>query len=296
MNTANKAPLKTSDSPLKIAVIGLGLIGGSICKAIKFNTNHAVAGYDISDMATKHAILVGAVDSVIESAEGLSVCDIVIVALCPEAAAEYLKNNAPFIKKGAVVIDCCGTKRAICTLGFDLAEKHNFHFLGGHPMAGTHNSGFKYAREDMFNGATMVIVARGDENIKFLEFVKTQLISSIGFGAVTFTSSEEHDRIIAYTSQLAHVVSNAYMKSPTAQSHKGMSAGSYRDLTRVAKLSEKMWTELFLENGDNLSSELDKIISELTKYNDAIKSRDAVTLTSLLKEGREIKEKEESAK
>jgi Prephenate dehydrogenase len=294
MNTAMNDPHKVVRQ--NVAVVGLGLIGGSMCKAIKFNTDCTVLGYDISNVTLKHAILIGAIDGVIERADDLSSCDVVIIALCPEAAAEYIKNNAQYIKKGALVFDCCGTKRNICTVGFELAAKHGFRFLGGHPMAGTHNSGFKYAREDMFTGATMVIVARGDEEITFLESVKSQLMSSIGFGAVTFAAAEEHDRIIAYTSQLAHVVSNAYVKSPTAQGYKGMSAGSYRDLTRVAKLSEHMWTELFLENADNLSSELDTIIGELTKYNDAIKSGDAKTLTSLLREGREIKEKEESAK
>lgn len=274
-----------------VAVIGLGLIGGSMCKAIKFNTENKVLGYDISDTTIKRAVLVGAVDEVMTHPSQLSECDMVILTVYPSAAEKYLIDNAEYIKKGSVVIDCCGTKRNICETGFALAEKYGFHFIGGHPMAGTHNSGFKFAREDMFKNATMVMVTKENEDIRLLENVKAEIMK-LGFGSVTFASAEDHDRVIAYTSQLAHVVSNAYVKSPTSHSHKGMSAGSYRDLTRVAKLSEDMWTELFIENADNLSNELNILINELTKYNNAIKSGDSETLRKLLREGREIKERE----
>ena len=273
------------------AVIGLGLIGGSMCKAIKFNTDQTVVGYDIDDVTMKRAILVGAIDEPLTSPDQLADCDMILLTAYPDASIQFLRDNAASFKKGALVVDCCGTKRRICETGFPLAAQYGFRFIGGHPMAGTHNSGFKYAREDLFKGATMVMVAGENEDIRFLEAVKA-LFLTLGFGAVTFTSAADHDRVIAYTSQLAHVVSNAYVKSPSAHSHKGMSAGSYKDLTRVAKLSETMWTELFLDNADNLAAELDGLIAELGKYSGAIKAGDAGTLRALLREGREIKERE----
>lgn len=276
----------------KVAVIGLGLIGGSICKAIKFHTEYTVLGYDISEITLKRAVLVGAIDGVLCTDEELGECDMVILAAYPAVSMEYLTKNAGNFKKNAVVIDLCGTKRSICSHGYRLAAEHGFNFIGGHPMAGTHNSGFKYSREDMFKNATMVMVAKKDEDIRLLEAVKAEFIS-FGFGAVTFTSADIHDRVIAYTSQLAHVVSNAYVKSPSSHSHKGMSAGSYKDLTRVAMLNEDMWSELFLDNADNLSNEIDILINELSKYSAAIKNRDLAALKNLLREGREIKEREE---
>ena len=115
-----------------------------------------------------------------------------------------------------------------------------------------------------------------------------------GFGSFTLSTAENHDRMIAYTSQLAHVVSNAYVKSPTAQEHKGFSAGSYKDLTRVARLNAPMWTELFLDNADNLSREVGTIIENLQAYKDAIDAHDAEKLQALLAEGDRLKREAEA--
>lgn len=159
-------------------------------------------------------------------------------------------------------------------------------------MAGTQFSGFKYAREDLFDNAGMILVPNGDEDIAYLEEVKKALTYA-GFSHITITTADMHDKMIAYTSQLAHVVSNAYVKSPNAQVHRGFSAGSFKDLTRVAKLNEVMWVELFLDNADALSLEIDFLIHSLEQYSEAIKSGDRDKLTGLLREGRILKEKEE---
>jgi len=273
---------------MKIAVIGLGLIGGSLAKAFKETGNTEVYALDKNEETMARARLEGALDEELTK-ENISECDFVFVALYPKATEAFLNEYAPCISKSGVVIDCGGIKRSICETGFRMAEKYGFCFMGGHPMAGTQFSGFRYSRASLFQNASMILVPHKGETIETLEKVKKVLVS-IGFKGVTVSSAEEHDRIIAYTSQLAHIVSNAYVKSPNARVHKGFSAGSYRDLTRVAKLNPDMWTELFIENKENIAFEIDNIIAELKKYSDAIKAEDREALRELLDEGTKIKE------
>ncbi len=270
-----------------IGVAGLGLIGGSMCKAL-IKAGHVVVGMDKDGVTEDYARLAGLIDDKLTPAR-MGECDYIFVALYPQAAVEFIRDNASLIKPGAVVMDLCGVKRAVCQPCFDIAREHGFTYIGGHPMAGTQFSGIKYARDDMFQNATMVMVTREDEDIFVLGDLR-ELLRDAGFKAVTLTTAEKHDEMIAFTSQLAHVVSNAYVKSPTARAHHSFSAGSYRDLTRVAKLNESMWTELFLDNADYLCNELDWIISALSEYRDAIKDGNADELKRLLREGRERKE------
>lgn len=273
---------------MNIAVVGLGLIGGSLARALKTLENVRVLGYDIDESTVLQAKLYGAITEELTE-DNMKECDYIFVALYPKATEKFLTDNLKNISPKAVVVDCAGVKTEICKTCFEIAKKGDFRFIGGHPMAGTHFSGFKYSRATMFDKASMILVPDKDEKIETLEKLKAILVQ-IGFKSVTITTAEEHDRIIAYTSQLAHVVSNAYVKSPNSRVHKGFSAGSYKDLTRVAKLNPGMWTELFLENKENLISEIDGIIAELQKYSDAIKADDRETLCSLLDEGSKIKE------
>ena len=272
---------------MKVGVCGLGLIGGSMAKAYRAE-GHEVLGFDISEATVGYALLADIINDRLTE-ERLSECDLIFVALYPEATMEYLERIAPLVDKSAVVIDLCGTKRQVCEVGFALARKHGFTFVGGHPMAGKQYSGIKYARENLFKGAPMVIVPPVYDDMAFIDRIKT-LLSPAGFGKLSVTTAEDHDRIIAFTSQLAHVVSNAYVKSPTARVHKGFSAGSYKDMTRVAWLNENMWSELFLENREPLLYEIDTIINSLTEYKEAIENKDITKLTSLLRDGRIKKE------
>ena len=272
---------------MKIAVAGLGLIGGSVAKAF-MEAGEEVFGCDRDEVTMARARLENAVTDELTK-ENIGSCEFVFIALYPEATIGFMEEYSPFISKDTIVIDCGGTKREICKKGFSLAKKYGYCFMGGHPMAGTQFSGFKYSRASMFQNASMILVPEKNETIETLEKTK-KLLQKAGFKSVTVSSAEEHDKIIAYTSQLAHVVSNAYVKSPNSRVHKGFSAGSYRDLTRVAKLNPDMWTELFMENGDNLCFEIDNIIAELQKYSDAIKNGDKTKLRSLLEEGSNIKE------
>jgi prephenate dehydrogenase len=273
---------------MTVGVVGLGLIGGSLAKAIKYNTDNTVIGYDIDGNVVLKAKLLGAIDDEMTE-QKISECDIIITGLYPEATKKYITENAKRFKKGAIVLDTCGVKAYVCEDMYRVAKENGFTFVGAHPMAGLHLSGFEHSKVTMFSNASMLLVPSPDTGINELDTVR-KLFSKIGFTNIQNTTPEEHDRIIAFTSQLAHVVSNAYVKSPSAKLHKGFSAGSYRDLTRVAKLNEVMWTELFLENRENLAFEVDTIIENLKQYSKALKENDAGTLERLLRDGRICKE------
>ncbi|MCQ2558678.1 MAG: prephenate dehydrogenase [Oscillospiraceae bacterium] len=272
---------------MKVGVVGLGLIGGSFVKAYHA-AGHEVYGWNRSRSTLDYAMLSGDIDGEL-TPDVMRDCDLILVTLYAPATIDWIRANADHFGQKPFVIDCCGTKRTVCQACFPIAAEHGFMYVGGHPMAGTHFSGYKYSKATMYNGAPMVIVPPVYDDIMLLEKIK-QLLSPAGFGRYSITSAEEHDRMIAFTSQMAHVVSNAFIKSPTASSHKGFSAGSYKDLTRVAWLNAPMWADLFLENKDYLCSELDIYINNLIKYRDAMIADDREELTRLLEEGKRRKE------
>lgn len=270
-----------------IGVVGLGLIGGSFAKAYS-EAGHTVAAAEIDGSVLKFAILSGAVQEPL-TPQKLPECDLILICTYPQAAIEYMEQNGAMIGEKPVVIDCCGTKRGIVDRGMELGRQYGFTYVGGHPMAGTQYSGFKYAKSNLFQRAPMVIVPPRYDDILLLGRIK-ELLSPAGFSRITVTTAEKHDEMIAYTSQLAHIVSNAYIKSPTVRAHKGMSAGSYKDMTRVAWLNPTMWTELCMDNRDNLLKELDILTDSLNAYRTALQSADADTLRRLFEEGKTIKE------
>ena len=272
-----------------VGVVGLGLIGGSFAKAIRAGCDCRVFAFDLDNSALLAAKMLGDIDGVLND-ETLPSCDLLLLALYPEAVVDYVMKHAASIRPGAVVIDCGGVKRCICEPLQKEAQEHGFCFIGGHPMAGTQFWGFSHARATLFKGASMILTPPPDIDLYLLDALKRFFVQ-VGFEKLTLTTPEEHDRIIAYTSQLAHVVSNAYVKSPTAQKRKGFSAGSFNDMTRVAKLNVKMWTELFLENADYLAEELGTLIENLQAFQTAIEAKDAEKLALLLAEGAEAKRK-----
>ena len=272
---------------MTVGILGLGLIGGSLARAYALE-GHRVLCHDKDEAMLSFAMLAGAVEAPLTK-ENMGECDLILLAIYPEGCAQWLEGNADHIRKDALVIDCCGIKREICSRCFPLAEKCGFTFIGGHPMAGTQFSGFKYSRANLFDGAPMVLVPDRFDDPDLLDRAK-QALAPCHFGSFSVTTAEEHDRMIAFTSQMPHIVSNAFIKSPTALAHKGFSAGSYKDLTRVAWLNASMWAELFLENKENTLKELDVLIGNLQQYRDAIAADDMQTLTTLLEEGKRRKE------
>ena len=269
-------------------IVGLGLIGGSLAKSIKFHSSHTVLGCDIQQTALLQARAFGAVDGELTE-ENLGDCDVILAALYPRDAVAWLLSHQARFRPGALVADCCGVKRFVCDRLFPAFQGAPFTFMGGHPMAGRERSGFSYAQDDLFENASMILCPMPGTEAETLRRAK-EIFLSIGFGRVRFSDPREHDEMIALTSQLAHVVSGAYVRAPLAKKHRGFSAGSFRDMTRVARLSEEMWTELFLENGDLLLAETEGLIERLAEYRDALRDRDADRLRRILRQGREAKE------
>lgn len=273
---------------MKTAIVGLGLIGGSMAKAIKKNTQHTCFGLDIDEQSVKGALEQEAIDGEI-TADKLNSCDIVIVSLHPLQTIDFLVKNKDYFKKGGIVIDTCGVKGEIVKAAEKPLADAGVTFIGCHPMAGREFSGFAYSVDNLFEKASFIMTPTENTPSDAVQKV-SDFAYECGFAKVVISNTEEHDRIIAYTSQLAHIVSSSYVKSPSLMQQAGFSAGSFKDLTRVAKLNEDMWTPLFLMNSQPLTDELDCIIKHLTEYRDAIADGDAQTLHELLKKGRELKE------
>ncbi|MBQ5888870.1 MAG: prephenate dehydrogenase [Bacteroidaceae bacterium] len=273
-----------------VGIVGLGLIGGSAAKAFKA-VGATVLAFDIDEPIVGYARFEGVVDDVL-NADNIATCDLLLLTATPKAVVDYLHGNAALVAPHTLVIDFCGTKEKVCCAGFSLAALHGFTFVGGHPMAGLQYSGYKYSKATLYNGASFIMVPPVHDDIALLDRVK-QSLAPLGFKKFVVTTADFHDRMIAYTSQMCHVVSNAFIKSPSAQYHKGYSAGSFRDFTRVSRLNENMWTELFLDNKEHLLGELDLLIGSLHEYRDAIAAGDADALCSLLRDGRIAKENTE---
>lgn len=274
---------------MKIAIIGLGLIGGSLAKSIKKRTDDTVYGMDISKAAKAAALAEEAVDGIIEP-EQLQMCDITIVALHPPETIDFILKNIDNFNKNGIVIDCCGVKQAIIDAVETPLNDKGIRFLGCHPMAGREFSGFAYSLDNLFEKASFIMTPTDNTKMSAVGEISA-FAYRVGFAKCVVSTPEEHDRIIAFTSQLAHIVSSAYIKSPTLDKQSGFSAGSFKDMTRVAKLNADMWTTLFLMNDKALVFELDNIIKALSDYRDCIFTKDAEKLHKLLEEGTALKEK-----
>lgn len=273
---------------MTIGIVGLGLIGGSLARSIKVHTDARVLGADLSRQTMLQADLLSAIDGTLDE-QTLPLCDVVLVALYPSAIVSWVTEHQADFKPGAWVIDCGGVKEAVTTPLAALAQGQPWHFCGGHPMAGREFSGFRYAKDDLFDRASMILTPGAEVTPQERAWLKNFFLE-IGFLRVQFTTPQEHDEMIAYTSQLAHVVSSAYVKCPLAQKHRGFSAGSFADMTRVARLNEDMWTELFFDNRAALLPEIAGLVERLAEYRDALERGDRDAMRRLLREGREIKE------
>ena len=272
---------------MNVGIVGLGLIGGSMAKAVKNRTAHTVWGIDLDGETMSLSRMSGAIDAPLTE-ENIPQCDLIMIAIRPGAAIQWVKDHAKLIAKSAILVDLCGVKRDVVKAIAPIAAQQGFAYIGGHPMAGRERSGFTSATEDLYVGASMILTPDDKTDMPLLETLK-HFFLDVGFGSLPFSTPEAHDRIIAYTSQLAHIVSSAYVMSPEAQRRRGFSAGSFRDMTRVARLDENMWTELMLSDADYLVKELGILIENIAAYKDALERMDEEKLRQLLKEGREAK-------
>ena len=271
----------------RIVIVGMGIIGGSFAKALKKYTDHYVIGINRTHSVLERALRENAIDEIGDE-QSLKKADIVILALYPAAAVSYVEKFGSYIKKGAIVTDSSGIKREICPQLTALSKKFGFEFVGSHPMAGKETNGFESSDAELFSGASYIITPceAGDESIKTL----SSLAGEIGFGMVKITTPEEHDRMIAFTSQLPHVLACAYVLSPCCPNHKGFSAGSYKDVSRVANINAELWSELFLENREPLISELETLITNIHAITDAVMASDKKKIEELLEAAHKTKE------
>ncbi|MEA5038259.1 MAG: prephenate dehydrogenase/arogenate dehydrogenase family protein [Clostridiaceae bacterium] len=272
---------------MKVGIIGLGLIGGSLAKSIKTRTQHVVAAIDLNPETMMFARLCGAIDEPLTD-DNLGTCELILTAIRPQATIDWVLAHGACISSQTILVDMCGVKRAVCAAIAPLAERFGFSYIGGHPMAGRERGGFVNSSDNLFAGAPMILTPDERTDMKMLEKLKA-FFTDIGFSGLTFTTPDEHDRMIAYTSQLAHLTSSAYIRSPDAQRRRGFSAGSFQDMTRVARLDEDMWTELMMANSDYLTDQLELLVGHLSEYLEALRDGDAETLCALLRDGREKK-------
>lgn len=272
---------------MKILVVGLGLIGGSICKALKKYTSHFVVGCDINHDIEYSALRDVAIDE--EFKGTFSGFDLVIMSLFPDATEKYIRENITALDKNTLITDVCGIKGAFSERVKTLAEENGMRYVGIHPMAGKEFGGYHNSSADLFQKANFIVAPFEDSRADDIELLKN-LAKEIGAGKIVVTSPENHDKMIAYTSQLAHIVSSAYVKSPELGLECGFSGGSFQDMTRIATMNERMWTDLFMQNRENLMYELDTLIENLNKYNSALKNNDSEEMLRLIAEGRQLKE------
>ncbi len=272
---------------MNVGVLGLGLIGGSMARAYA-KAGHSVFAADQDTTMLGFAKLAGVVEGELDE-KTIPCCDLILLAIYADGSARWLEKYGASVSPSAMVIDCCGIKEEICRRCFPLAQQYGFTFIGGHPMAGSHHSGFKYSRSNLFHGAPMVLVPPVLDDPELLQRAE-EILAPCGFGSFSITTAQSHDQMIAFTSQMPHILSNAFIKSPTAQQHKGFSAGSYKDLTRVAWLNPQMWTELILSNRENVLKELSFYIDSMNQYRTALENRDEDQLIALFEEGKRRKE------
>lgn len=273
---------------MQIAIIGLGLIGGSLAKALKENTEHTVIGFDRDENTLLDALSLGAIDSV-GSTSLLENADVVYVCLYPADVVRFVEENAPHFKEGCIVTDVCGIKNQVCGKLTEIAKNYLFVYVGGHPMAGKERSGFDASEASLFYNASYILVP--GEAPQSATDTLVSLAKSMGFGTIKYCTQQKHDRMIAYTSQIPHVLACAYVMSPRCDEHSGFSAGSYRDVSRVARINAELWADLFLANREELADETEELVRNIERIRAAVAKNDRAELVALLSSAREKKEK-----
>ena len=274
-------------SATNVGIIGLGLMGGSLGRALVRAGGYKVFALDLDEEAMLKGALLEAYDERL-SDDNASLLDILVLAVTPSAMKEALDRFLPLLREGALVTDLAGVKRPVVALMEEYRRQFpDISFCGAHPMAGREFSGVAHSAVNLFEGSTVLLVPV-DSPLETLAALKN-LYTSVGAEGVVITSAEDHDKMISYTSQLAHVVSSAYVQSPSAHRHYGYSAGSFRDMTRVARMNADMWTELMTDNADYLAEEVRDIADRLDAFAACLEKGDAAALHDMLERGNETK-------
>ena len=266
----------------KIAVIGLGIIGASLARALK-RAGLSVDGFDMNSETLEYALQMEYIDA---PATDVSAYDCVFLAIPPKAVINALENYT--FKENAFVADICGVKECIENAVY--SAPRNYRYIGLHPMAGKETSGIKSSSATLFCGANLIITLAQGTRQSALEEAR-EFARALGFGKIVECTAVEHDKKIALTSQLAHIVSNAYVKSGQVPHCDGFTGGSFQDMTRIAGVDEHMWTELYMLNREHILTELRGLIHELSVYESAIEQGDEAALRDALAHGKAIRKK-----
>lgn len=272
---------------MKVLICGLGLIGASLAKTLKKNTTHTVLGWNRTPSVTEKALRDGVIDRTGDIDELMSDADITFVNFYPDAIVPFILEHKNSFKKDSIVTDSCGIKTKICK---ELEhEKLNFYYVGAHPMAGREVGGYDNSQDTLFDKASFIVTPYENTPRNKVDAL-VGLAQDMKFARTVVTTPEHHDEMIAFTSQIAHVLACSYVLSPLAPMHPGYSAGSYRDVSRVARINAEMWSDLFIDNKDALVKEVDDLVSNLMKFKYNIINEDRQALCDLMNKANSIKE------
>lgn len=272
---------------MNILICGLGLIGASLAKTLKKNTEHIVLGWNRTPSVTEKALRDGVIDRTGDIDELMAEADITFVNFYPEAIVPFILEHKNSFKKDSIVTDSCGIKSKICYAFKD--EELDFYFIGAHPMAGREVGGYDNSLATLYDNASFIVTPLEDSPRNKVDAL-VGLAQDMGFARTVVTTPEHHDEMIAFTSQIAHVLACSYVLSPLAPSHAGYSAGSYRDVSRVARINADMWADLFIDNKDALVREIDDLVSNLMQFKYNIVNEDSPALKDLMNRANKIKE------
>ncbi|MGN0532714.1 MAG: prephenate dehydrogenase [Eubacterium sp.] len=271
---------------MTILICGLGLIGASLAKTIKKNTSHTVLGWNRTPSVTDKALRDGVIDETGELEQLIPRADITIINFYPQAIVPFIQEHEHLFKKDSIITDSCGIKGRICD---QMAGRHDYYFIGAHPMAGREVGGYDNSLDTLFDNASFICTPYEDTPRNKVDAL-VGLAQEMGFARTVVTTPQHHDEMIAFTSQIAHVLACSYVLSPLAPGHAGYSAGSYRDVSRVARINADMWADLFIDNKNALVDEIDDLVSNLMKFKYNIVNEDTQALKELMNKANKIKE------
>ncbi len=274
---------------MEITVVGLGLIGGSLAKALRKLNFKKIWGVDINPEVLQQATGQGVIDAGFTCGDvPLANSDLVFLALYPSQTINFVKEYQQKFKQNALITDTAGLKQKVMA-GVRQYLRPDLDFVGGHPLAGKECSGFKHASADLFVNANYILTPVQENKEESLALAE-RIIRSIGCNKPILMSPEEHDRIIALTSHLPHLIAAALINSNTSRNLGSLVGGSFRDATRVAAMNVSLWSELLAENKDNILHQLDIFSANLTKIKLVIENNDPESLRNLLTQAKKTRE------
>lgn len=280
-------------SDFKIAIIGLGIIGGSMAYALHGFKNAVIYGCDINPDTCQKALERGAVNFVTNQASlAIDGADLVIICTYPECIINTIRENRSVFKSGAVITDVCGVKTKLAH-EINKILPNGCEYVGGHPMAGKETDGFDSAAPELFGMCGFIVTPTVSSTPHGIKLIK-DMAKFIGATRITESTPEEHDSVIAYTSDLMHVSASCLCLDYNKKMNRAYTAGAFRDCTRIANINPELWTQLFLENRTFLLDEINRYLNSLTKMRDAINAQNSDELLRLLSVVKENKLKMQS--